>query len=243
MQNLRTVLITGVSSGIGHGLAHWYLKENWQVLGISRRRPKDLAGYKTFHFTPLDLSVIEAIDVAVREFLVDVARLDLIVLNAGILGEFGDLAAFSLDELEYTMRVNVWSNKFLLDTIFAAGKQVRQVVGISSEASVNGNRVSGGYAMSKAALNMLMQLYAREQPETHFTAFAPGLVDTDMQELLRELHADERYPSLEVLRSKRGTDEMPDPTAAAPKLAEAMARLPKMVDSGAYTDVRKMTET
>ena len=51
-----------------------------------------------------------------------------------------------------------------------------------------------GYALSKAALNMMMKLYAAERPGTDFSALAPGLVDTAMQEAMRQQPADPLFP-------------------------------------------------
>ena len=46
---------------------------------------------------------------------------------------------------------------------------------------------------------MLIALYADEFPNTHFTALAPGLIDTAMQDYLTQLPPDPRYAPLERL--------------------------------------------
>jgi NAD(P)-dependent dehydrogenase (short-subunit alcohol dehydrogenase family) len=237
----RTMLITGVSSGIGHGLATFYLEQGWRVLGTSRRTPADLLEHSRFLFRGIDLGDPTAIAPPINALLGDTRHLDLVVLNAGVLGGFGDLGDADLDDLTRTMQVNVWSNKCLLDALYGTGVTIQQVVAISSGASVNGNRGWGGYSISKAALNMLVTLYARERPETHFAALAPGLVDTFMQEQLRARTPDERYPAVEVLRNKQHTPDMPRPDAAAEILAATMAQLPERVSSGAYADIRTLT--
>lgn len=236
------VLVTGVSSGIGHGLAKYYLDQGWQVFGTSRRSPQDLIDQTMFRFVNLDLLDESQIQPQLIELLDNVDSLDLLILNAGILGRFGDLADAELNDLKNTMAVNVWANKLVLDAIFQRGLQVKQVVAISSGAAVNGNRGWSGYSVSKAALNMLIQLYSREQLETHFCAFAPGVVDTAMQDELCSRAPDERYQAIETLRSKRGTPDMPGPDAAAAHLAAAMSRLPAIIESGSYADVRSLPE-
>jgi len=237
----RGLLITGVSSGIGHGLAEFYLKQGYRVLGTSRRAPSDLLEHSQFRFRSIDLGHPTAIGPPITALLDQIRHLDLVVLNAGILGDFGDLADAELDDLTRTMQVNVWSNKCVLDALYGAGVTIQQVVAISSGASVNGNRGWSGYSISKAALNMLVTLYARERPETHFAALAPGLVDTFMQEQLRTRTPDERYPAVEVLRNKQHTPDMPRPGDAAETLATTMAQLPERVSSGAYADIRMLT--
>jgi len=235
----KNIFITGVSSGIGHGLATWYLQQGWHVWGTSRREPKDLTAEANFHFASIDLADFDAAPALLMGLIGDVPRLDLAVLNAGVLGKFSDMADAEIDDLKRTMHINTWANKVVLDVLFASGATVEQVVAISSGASVNGNRGWSGYSISKAALNMLVLLYARERPETHFCAFAPGLVETEIQDELKTIPAGERYPSLANINAKRGTPEMPTPAEAAPDLAAAMARLPSLVESGAYADIRK----
>lgn len=239
-QSQQNIFITGVSSGIGHALAEYYLEQGQHVYGISRRTPGDLLARDNFHFASLDLREFSEIGQTLARLLDGVSRIDLAILNSGILGFFGDLQEAPMEDLKNTLDVNLWANKVLLDELFALKLELPQVVAISSGAAVNGNRGWTGYSISKAALNMLVLLYSRERPQTHFTSFAPGIIDTAMQEELASYPADERFPSLEVLRSKRKTPEMPSPEAAAERLALTFERLPGLVQSGAFTDIRKM---
>ncbi len=215
-------------------------KRGARVCGISRRTPEDLVGHAHFSFESVDLADPPRAAAAVEKLLDGVAHLDLAVLNAGILSKFGDMRETPLEHLRHVMDVNVWANKTVLDTLLGSDQPltVSQVVTISSGASVNGNRGWNGYSISKAALNMLTMLYARECPSTHFTALAPGIVDTAMQAAVAQQPHDPRFPALESLRSKRGTAAMPSAAAAAARLLEVMAKLPSAVETGSYVDVR-----
>lgn len=236
----RTILVTGVSAGIGHALARHYLDAGHRVLGCSRREPAELIANERFSFAPVDLGEPESATDVVAELMQSVDHLHLAILNAGILGSIRDLADADLPEMHKVLDVNLWANKVVIDALFATVGRIDQVVTISSGAAVNGNRGWGAYSISKAALNMLTKLYAAERPETHFCALAPGIVDTAMQETLCGSEPDDRYPSVAGLRSKRGTPDMPDPTTAAPHLATAIDRLPTTVTSGDFADVRQL---
>lgn len=234
----ETILITGVSSGLGHGLAECYLQTGATVYGCSRREPKDLvkAGLK---FTPVNLEDEGIGRPAFESLITVVPHFDIVVLNAGKLGEIRDMGDSPLEDLRETMEINVWANKWILDTLFAGGRSIKQVVGISSGASLSGSRGWNGYSLSKAALNMLMKLYAGERPDTHFSALAPGLVDTAMQDYLTNLPEDERYAPLEILKAAKGTEKMPDGETCAKMLIEAFPKLLER-ESGEYADIRKM---
>lgn len=234
----ETILITGVSSGLGHGLAKTYLGNGATVYGCSRREPKDLieAG---LHFQSIDLKDEASGGPAFANLIGPVDQFDCVILNAAKLGEIRDMAATPLSDLRETMEINVWANKWLLDALFKNTPSVKQVIGISSGASQSGSRGWNGYSLSKAALNMLIKLYAGEQPNTHFTALAPGLVDTEMQDYLTALPEDERYKPLEILKAAKGTDKMPDGATCAKMLIEAFPKLLKQ-PSGEFADIRKM---
>jgi len=133
-----------------------------------------------------------------------------VVLNAGVLGEFGDMREIPLRKFREVMDVNVWANKVILDTLLDLGIEIKQIIGISSGAAVNCNRGWNAYAISKAALNCLLRLYAREMEGTHIVALAPGLVLTPMlEEVMRQ---DERlYPS--VKRIKESPKRTPEEAA------------------------------
>lgn len=234
----ETILITGVSSGLGHGLAKSYLQSGAHVYGCSRREPIDLveAGLK---FNSVDLADESAGRPSFEELISGVPHFDVVILNAGKLGEIRDMEDAPLNDLRETMEINVWANKWILDALFSRDRSIRQVVGISSGASLSGSRGWNGYSVSKAALNMLIKLYAGERPDTHFTSFAPGLVDTAMQDYLTNLPEDERYAPLKTLKAAKGTENMPDGETCAKMLIEAF---PKLLDreSGDYADIRKI---
>lgn len=234
----KEIFITGVSSGLGYGLAKVYLEQGAQVYGCSRRCPKDLVA-AGLHFETIDLlDEVQGIS-ALARLLAAVPSLDIAILNAGKLGTIRDMQDAPLEDLRETMEINVWANKWILDCLLKEGRSVAQVVGISSGASLSGSRGWNGYSLSKAALNMLIKLYAGEALNTHFTSLAPGLVDTAMQDYLTNLPADDRYAPLEILKAAKGTEKMPNGVSCARQLIDVFPKLLKGA-SGEYADVRKL---
>jgi NAD(P)-dependent dehydrogenase (short-subunit alcohol dehydrogenase family) len=233
------ILITGTSSGLGFGLANYYLQQNHTVYGISRRPNSELGNFKNFSFLSQDLSDFEETEKNIAAFLKDTDSLDLVILNAGMLNEIKDMKDTSLEEIKKVMDVNVWSNKVIIDTLFSVLRTIGQVVAISSGASVSGARGWNAYSLSKAALNMLISLYANEQAQTHFCALAPGLINTGMQAYISGVSDELNFPTIERLRKVRESGEMPTIEEAAQINAQAIGRL-KQYDSGSFIDVRKL---
>lgn len=235
----QRIFISGISAGLGYALASTYLSHDWKVYGVSRTYPDGLQGNPNLYFQSLDLADLRYIPNALASLLSHAKKLDLVVLNAGVLSPIADMKDTRMEDLQYAMTINVWANKVILDTLFQRGIEVRQVVAISSGAAATGLRGWNGYAISKAALNMMIQLYSQEQPHTHFTSLAPGLVDTPMQDYISSVPDAERFPTIARLQRLKGTAEMPSPDGAAQRMLQIFPRLLNL-PSGSFTDVRKM---
>lgn len=233
------VLITGTSSGLGFALAKNYLENGHTVFGISRKMNETLNEFSNFNFLVQDISRFSELQTNLFSFLKGINVLDLVILNAGILSEIKDLKDTGLDEIEKVMQINVWANKVLIDNLFQVAGAIKQLVAVSSGASVSGARGWNAYSLSKATLNMLINLYAKEFAQTHFCALAPGLIDTGMQEYIYALENDEKFPIVQRLKRAKGTSEMPSPAAAAEKLVQAIEKV-KAFESGGFYDVRKL---
>ena len=234
---MHNALVTGTSSGLGLGLAGALRDTGYAVYGCSRRGcPID-----GVHDVRVDLADHDAIPAALERLLPAVAQLDLVVLNAGILGRIRDMTDTPVADLEAMMSVNVWANKVIMDWLHAWGRPVRQVVMISSGAAVLGNRGWSGYALSKTTLNMLAKLYAHEFPHTHISALAPGIIDTAMMDHLCGDADPEAFPALERLRAARGTEAMPGPKEAAQRLLSVCEELTTRA-SGSFVDLRELTD-
>jgi NAD(P)-dependent dehydrogenase (short-subunit alcohol dehydrogenase family) len=130
----------------------------------------------------------------------------------------------------------------LIDAVFAQGLPVMQVVAISSGAATKANRGWNVYSISKAALNMMIALYATERPETHFLALAPGIVDTPMQDQISEMPREDRFSSLDMLRTAKGSPMMPKPDEAAPRLVDGIAKATKF-PSGSFLDIHSLVKS
>lgn len=234
----KKICITGVSSGLGYGLAKVYLESGNEVYGCSRRRPEALIA-DGLHFASVDLADATDGPDAFNKLIECTNHFDTVILNAGKLGMIRDMADCPLYDLRETMEINTWSNKWILDTLFNKSRKIDQVVAISSGASLSGSRGWNGYSISKAALNMLIKVYSGEYINTHFTALAPGLVDTAMQDYLTGLADDPRFKPLDILKKAKGTEMMPNGEDCARKLIHAFPELLKLT-SGSYADIRKL---
>ncbi|MEE4639384.1 MAG: SDR family NAD(P)-dependent oxidoreductase [Wenzhouxiangella sp.] len=235
------VFITGNSSGLGLGLTEALMDRQAIVWGMSRSGcPLKSRFDDVIRDRRQDLGQLSTLTEGLDRLLSDCLRLDLVILNAGLLGRIQDIHQSDVHDLEHLMRVNVWANKLILDWLIERQIPVDQVVAISSGAAVNMNYGWGGYSISKSALNNLVQLYAPEMTDTHLTALAPGLVDTAMQDYLCGEVDSQQFPSVQKLKDARGTDNMPDARQAAETILDLLDDLRDNQPSGSFVDVRQL---
>ena len=231
-----SVLITGHTSGLGLSLLNEYLNNNATVFGLSR----SLLELINPQFTEvrIDLSHHSKIPSALEALEIKGCNLDVVFLNAAELGEITALNKLTLAALKRTMDINAWANKIIIDWFLRANIQPRQIVMISSGASINGNYGWGAYALSKSSLNMLAQLYAHEFQRCHISAVTPGLIDTQMQKSLREKDPTE-FPSLVRMQKAYKEKQLPDAKITAKKLIAQLDKIARF-PSGSYVDLRNI---
>lgn len=233
---MMNVYITGSSRGLGKALAEKCLEQGAKVYGLGRSEVTD----KRYRYTRVDIADFDALKNGLESLLEGIENLDLLILNAGILGRIQDVSLCTMDQLKKEMDVNMWANKIILDFIISKKINVKQVIAISSGASVNGSLGWNGYSLSKAALNMLIKLYAAEMRDTHLSAIAPGLVKTEMiDSILLGDHDVKRYTSVQSLRD---SEKMGLVLTAEQTAAKIVSLLPRLLyeESGSFIDIRTM---
>ena len=230
---MQNILITGIGSGLGEALAKEYLENGDTVYAIGRTFPKIFDKHPHFFFFPYDLSQTFMLKAEIKPFIEN-RSFDIVILNAGVLGEIQMLEQTDLAKIKEVMELNIWANKELIDTLNEY-THVKQIVGISSGAAVNGSKGWGTYSLSKAGLNMLLSVYAKELPEIHFTALAPGIIDTPMVRHIINKVDEHTFPSAKKLKESH----IQTPKEAAKNL---MFIFNKLLDyeSGSFLDVRTM---
>lgn len=184
---MKTALIIGATSGIGKELAKLLVADNYRVI-ITGRREKLLKEIKQTAPEKYIIKVQDVTDLISCDTLFENLKnkfktIDLIVYSSGV-GE----ANYTLDwEKELpTLNTNVLaaSKIYGLAYNFFRAQGFGHLVGISSIASIRGNRHTPAYFASKAfQANYLESLYMkgkRSKAKIYVTDIQPGFVDTAM---------------------------------------------------------------
>lgn len=181
------VIITGGSSGIGASLARALATRNQKVLIVGRRQS---LLEKTALFSPLiDFCVADISTLTGRKALVAYLKpthqLTALVHNAGIIEPIMPLSEIDENSWHHILETNLNAPLFLSQALFSKLKGGR-VLHIGSGAAHFPVQGWGGYCVSKAALSMLTACWQLESKSVAFASVMPGIVDTDMQAVIRE---------------------------------------------------------
>ena len=227
----KNILITGCSSGLGLALTNYYLQKGFKVYGISRNKP-EIQNQNFIHIS-FDLSKISEIKTSLTNILKEIKNLDLVFLNAGMLGKIKILQELSIEEMQEVYNLNVYANKELLDILMQI--DVKNIFIISSGASKTGYKGWGSYSLSKAGVNMLVNLYSNEMFNTKIIALAPGVIKTPMTDYIR-FELDEN-----IFTSAKKLNEGLVQTAfeTAIKIDAFVNRITEF-ETGSYVDIRQI---
>jgi benzil reductase ((S)-benzoin forming) len=232
------VLITDTGSRFGQALALEFLKTGAIVYGISPVANELVTKYVDYHGLICDLSDLNAFKSGFKAFLDGTHTIDLVILNAGIIPELNDIKNTSIEKINRVMDVNVLANKLIIDTLMEQVPSVYQVVALSSGPAVNGAPGWNAYALSKAALNTLIKLYAHEIPEIHFSAIEPGYIDGEPDEVFSRL-VKESDKHISGLYGINRYGHLTHPEYAANCLVEAMGIM-LQEESGSFKDISEI---
>lgn len=184
----RNCLVTGASSGIGRAVAEAFVLEGASVLLVARESDADDLGAVVAGLGPratgvnADLGDPSAADRIVGEAVARLARLDVLVNNAGF-ADVSDVLDTTAERWDRLMAVNLRA-MFILSQAFARHVVSRGGGGvIVNTASTNGIRPEPqlvSYNTSKAGVIALTQSLAIELARHRIRANAvlPGMVST-----------------------------------------------------------------
>lgn len=189
--------LSSTNTGIGEAIVRTLLADSSnRVVAVARsgdqlaQLEKEFSGRVTG--VSGDVSERETSVRAVRTAVDNFGQLDAVVANAGMLHPVGNVGDLDVGEWRRLFDVNFFS---VVHLVQAALPELRKslaanFVAVLLGASRAGYVTWGPYGLSKAALDHLMKTVAAEEPLVHSIAIAPGVVDTEMQGLIRDKYTD-----------------------------------------------------
>ncbi|MEL6371442.1 MAG: SDR family oxidoreductase [Pseudomonadota bacterium] len=205
MAKSKSVVVTGVSTGIGRAIAKRLIAHNWKVFGSVRKEQDaaDVSEELGSSFTPLLFDVTD--EAAIAQGVEQVAQaldgrpLGGLVNNAGI-AVTGPAQHIPLSEVQWQFEVNVFgplrvSQAFL--PLLGARRDFKgtpgKIVNMSSVAGKMASPFMSPYAMSKHALEALSDAMRRELKlyGVDVVIVGPGAIKTPIWEKADDINVDQ----------------------------------------------------
>jgi 3-oxoacyl-[acyl-carrier protein] reductase len=194
----KVAIVTGGSRGIGAGISRAFAREGARVAVVykgSQQKAEELVAQmggpsKAYQCDVVDLASVKACVEAVEK---DLGPVDILVNNAGVIH----------DDLFVRLEPEHW-NRVLSTNLGGAynfchviayslmRKRSGRIINISSVAAEHVNMGQTNYAASKGAINSFTRALAVELASRGVTvnAIAPGFIETDMTEVIRNKAGD-----------------------------------------------------
>ena len=158
---MKTVLITGASTGIGKAIGEHLLDKGYRVFGTSRN-PSKFPDSK-LRLLAVDVRNQTSIEAAITTILAECGQIDVLINNAGV-GIAGAAEEVPMDEIRNNFEVNFFGPIQVMKAVLPSMRARRSglVVNISSIAGYMGLPYRGAYSASKSALSILSEAVAME---------------------------------------------------------------------------------
>lgn len=245
---MKTVLITGCSSGIGRALCEKYLSKDFHVYASARnvKSLDDLPEHSQLTKLALDVNDAGSIHNAIAHIKQDHNRLDVLINNAGY-AAMGPLADMPVEDLRAQFETNVFAplelTKACLPLLMAKSKtpanENSQVVNVGSVSGITTTPFSGAYCATKAALHSLSDAQRMELAPFGIDVIIvqPGAIeskfgDNSLANVLERITPESLYAPLKEAIKARATASQDNPTPAAEfaeSLVEQLLNKPKAV--------------
>lgn len=199
--NDRLAIVTGGNSGIGYATAKELIAEGAKVIITGRRKEAIEHAAKEMGAIPFvaDQSSLEETANLVDFVQAKHGKVDILFINAGIVGEMGPIEQTRVENFDNVMNINFRGAYFTLQKFIPALNDGASVVMLSSIVASMHNSNSSVYQASKAALNSISRTAANElaHRKIRVNMVSPGPTETEVmnkmgldKETLAKIHED-----------------------------------------------------
>ena len=191
----KLALVTGASRGIGAATAEALAAAGAHVI-LTARTAQSLeqveerihAAGGTATIAPMDLTDSDNINKLAQAAAERWGSLDILILNAAMLGSLSPVEHLDPKELDRVFKLNVFANQALIsafDPLLRRAERA-EVIGITSSVGADPRAFWGGYGASKAAFDTMLGAYADETAHAgklRIQIIDPGATRTRMRQL------------------------------------------------------------
>jgi NAD(P)-dependent dehydrogenase (short-subunit alcohol dehydrogenase family) len=236
MSDHSVVIVTGASRGLGAFIARWLGKVGACVTLMARspeplkRVAQDVDRLGGVALTIRgDVADEDACRRTVEETIDRFGHVDALLNNAGIFQPIASIASGDAEAWRYTIEVNLFGPFHMAKAAIShLLKQKGRIINVSSGAANIPVPAGSAYCASKAALVQFTRVLAAEEPSLTAVTVRPGVVDTEMQALIRREGGKAMSPEqMAFYQSLKTEGELEPPSVPARSLAWLSLHAPR----------------
>lgn len=230
---MPSVIVTGVSQGLGEALAFELLGRKARVLGVGRSSSPRLDG-DAYRFVRCDLAQASMLPGLLEPAFAAIAAEHpssvCLVNNAATLDPVGVIGTTGAEDIATSITVNLTAPAILASLfcrVFTDDAIERRIINVSSGAAQSAISGEALYCMAKAGLEMLTRALAAEHASPTYRAISlrPGIMDTAMQSYARTRPKD-KLPSVELFKGFHAERQLVEPDVVARKIVDRLVLAP-----------------
>ncbi len=161
----RAAVVTGAAGGIGLAVSEALMARGARVLGLDlAEQVTSASGDDLWTGVVTDVTDPEAVRLAITGFLSTVARIDLLVSNAGIFSAGQHIVDLDIETFERSLRVNLTSHLVVMKEVLSSmrGSGPGSIVIVGSRNVAAPGPGAAAYSAAKAGLTQLGRVAALE---------------------------------------------------------------------------------
>lgn len=222
---MRSVILTGISRGLGADLFAQLSGDGDRILGIGRRFTDEQVSLATAEPSRVRLHQAELADPTtlpgtdtLGEFLAGGSGPAVLIHNAGVVEPIGPIGQLPGAATVAAVGVNLTAPLLLTNAFMSAlppGRPAR-VLFISSGAAHRTIENWSVYSATKRGAEMFFDSLRAEHPDVYVANVNPGVMDTGMQAALRASD----FPDRDRYVGLHDRGELPDPAEVARRIIE-----------------------
>lgn len=213
----KVALITGGTRGIGKEIAYTLAEENYDIIINYRTENEELMKLKKeieqkrvrCLLLKGDVSNIEDCKKLVEEAINRMNHIDVLVNNAGITKDML-LMRMKPEDFNEVINVNLIGTFNMTKNVinYMMKERKGRIINVSSVVGISGNAGQTNYAASKAGIIGFTKSLAKEVASRNIlvNAIAPGFIQTDMTNILKENVKDEIAKTIPLKRMGTAKD-------------------------------------
>ncbi len=242
---MRTIIITGVSRGLGQALSQTLADENTKLVGFGRTQGDFSGTFHTCDFTKPQLAA-SIFEQALQSEPLEDSESIAFIANAGRLGLLETAQHLDSFEIEETIAANLTQSALAASAFLRRVESIpipKAFLQISSGAALPERPKASWslYCATKAGQEQLVRTIAKEQETaknpTAFININPGVMETAMQEQIRQT-SPKAFPDVDRFIKLKEDGRIPTPDTIAQEIAKLLSN-PSDLENGKTYDLSK----